>query len=141
MIEIDVSSPDTSLESVRKLAVAALDEDVREAAYDLFSYAFGQSDSVSDEALETVVNSGLQGTEVDSVDELRSGLEMEHERNVGGSEFEERLRSSMMDVFRYVFLGENAEAARQSQGEAISNDWDMSVNISLDGLDVPSEKL
>lgn len=137
MIAIDIASPETDIEDVQTLVQNAIPEKERQAAYDLFAYCFHQTDEVNEKSLKVLVNSELQSIfekAPDTVEGMRSLVEEQRMANEPNSRLEQTPATCFLSILTYTFTGDEKSEAERAQKEAIRNDWEMGLNIPIDGL-------
>ena len=133
-IVIDLANPETDVEDVRTVVNRMVKDEVLNFMYRLFEYALGESGSISDEDIKTVISYGEQSglaSGTDTVDELRVEIESQREQLLSNGGATSEMPSHLLNITEYVLLGENQKVALNSQREGISNDWDMTLSIPV----------
>lgn len=133
-IVIDIANPETDVEDVRTAVDRMVDDDVLESMHSLFQYGFGETDTINDEDIETLLEYGDENglvSDVDTVDSFRDELEAQREQLLSHGGAFNQMTSHLLDVTDYVLIGENRKDALAAQREGISRDWDMTLTIPV----------
>lgn len=131
---VDLTDPDTDVEDVRTVVDRTVDDDsVLEAMYQIFEYGFDQSESISDEVLETLLEYGDDNGLTDgasTVGEMRTHLDTQRDKIASNPRLK-NMFSELLKITRYLFIGEGKKEALVAQKEGIANDWDLNVTIPV----------
>lgn len=137
---IELANPETDVEDVRTVVDRMVDDSVLESMYQLFEYGFGESESIEDEHLRSVLEYGDENglvSDVGTVDEFREELEAQRQqleaqskRAVSGSRMKDMFKKNLK-ITRFLFLGDGRKEALAAQREAISEDMDLTVTVPV----------
>jgi hypothetical protein len=135
-VVVDLANAETDVEDVRKITERNTTEEYRDAVYTMFLYTCGAGDHPDYEALETIVEFGLENGYVSDYDERMSELQQEYEEireemdDYNSPKGEQKV-SSLQAIVEYILFGEDKEKAVRAKEISTSNGWDLNFIIPV----------
>lgn len=135
-VVVDLANAETDIEDVRKITEQNTTEEYRDAVYTMFLYTCGERDHPDYEALETIVEFGLENGHVSDYDERMSELQQEYdeireEMADDNSTKGEQKVSSLQAIVEYILFGEDEDKAVRAKEISTSSEWDLKFIIPV----------